>query len=48
MASNTSAFAARLAAEDKARLVRERFFLLKACMLHGDDAKVPYLYHLKQ
>ena len=29
------------------RLVRERFMLLKSCVMAGkDDAKVPYLYHL--
>ena len=29
------------------RLVRERFMLLKSCVMAGkDDVKVPYLYHL--
>ncbi|RYZ54530.1 MAG: hypothetical protein EOP49_04935 [Sphingobacteriales bacterium] len=47
MRGNKTAFSQRVAEEDKARLVRERFFLLKACMVHGEDAKVPYLYNLK-
>jgi len=46
MKSNHSSLAQRVAEEDKHRIVRERFMLLKSCMLVGDDAKAPYLYHL--
>ena len=37
----------RVRAKEIVRLVRERFMLLKSCVMAGkDDAKVPYLYHL--
>jgi len=47
MKSNHSDLAKRVAEEDKPRLVRERFMLLKACVLEGkDEPSKPYLYHL--
>lgn len=47
MRANSTDFARRVAEDDKSRLVRERFFLLKACMLGHDDTKAyPYLYHV--
>ena len=47
--ANTSAFAQRVAPEDQARLVRDRMFVLKQCILSGKDADAksePYLYNL--
>jgi hypothetical protein len=42
-----SEFSKRVAPEDQARLVRDRLYLLKACVLTGKDAdKEPYLYNL--
>jgi hypothetical protein len=44
-----SDFAKRVAPEDMGRLVRDRLYLLKACVINGkdvDSAKEPYLYHL--
>jgi hypothetical protein len=47
MKSAHSPLAQRMEEADKVRLVRERFMLLKSCVMAGkDDAKVPYLYHL--
>lgn len=42
-------FAKRVAPEDQGRLVRDRLYLLKQCILAGKDtdaAKEPYLYNL--
>ena len=45
--SGSSEFAKRVAPEDQARLVRDRMFLLKQCLLAGkDDASEAYLYRL--
>lgn len=44
-----SEFSKRVAPEDQARLVRDRLYLLKSCVLAGKDASAssePYLYHL--
>ena len=44
-----SDFAKRVATEDQGRLVRDRLYLLKACVINGKDvdvAKEPYLYNL--
>ena len=45
----TSAFSQRVSSDDQARLVRDRMYLLKQCVLSGKDTdatKEPYLYHL--
>lgn len=42
-------FAKRVAPEDQGRLVRDRLYLLKQCVISGKDAdagKEPYLYNL--
>jgi hypothetical protein len=47
--AGTSEFAKRVAADDAARLVRDRLHLLKTCLVNGADAdaaKEPYLYNL--
>jgi hypothetical protein len=44
-----SEFAKRIAPEDQNRLVRDRLYLLKKCLLNGKDADAksePYLYNL--
>ena len=42
-----SEFAKRVAPEDAARLVRDRLFLLKNCIISGKDTpSEPFLYHL--
>jgi len=44
-------FAKRVAVEDQNRLVRDRLYLLKACILGSKDADAkaePYLYNLAQ
>lgn len=44
-----SEFAKRVAPEDHGRLVRDRLYLLKQCVLAGkdlDSVKEPYMYHL--
>lgn len=47
MKSNHSELAKRMSEEDKVRLVRERFMVLKSCVMVGkDDARMPYLYHV--
>jgi hypothetical protein len=47
MKSNHSDLARRMAEDDKVRLVRDRFMVLKSCIMAGaDSAKVPYLYNL--
>lgn len=45
----TSSFSKRVSADDQARLVRDRLYVLKQCVLAGKDTdagKEPYLYHL--
>ena len=43
----TSDFAKRVAPEDAGRLVRDRLFLLKSCIIAGKDTHAePFLYHL--
>ena len=42
-------FAKRVLPDDRARLVRDRMYVLKACILSGKDADAkaePYLYAL--
>lgn len=47
MKSNHSELAQRMAEDDKVRLVRDRFMILKSCIIAGaDSAKVPYLYNV--
>lgn len=47
MKSAHSPLAQRMEEADRVRLVRERFMLLKGCVMVGkDDPKVPYLYQL--
>jgi hypothetical protein len=42
-----SDLAKRVAPEDAARLVRDRLFLLKNCIISGKDTpSEPFLYHL--
>ena len=44
-----SEFAKRVAPEDQGRLVRDRLYLLKACVINGKDVEAtaePYLYAL--
>lgn len=45
----SSEFAKRVAGDDQGRLVRDRLYLLKACVINGKDVdsiKEPYLYNL--
>ena len=43
----SSEFAKRVAPEDAGRLVRDRLFLLKSCVIAGKDTpSEPFLYHL--
>ena len=47
--SGKTEFAKRVAPEDQGRLVRDRLFLLKACVIRGKDMdgqKEPFLYNL--
>ncbi len=47
--AGTSDFAQRIATEDKGRLVRDRLYLLKQCVIAGKDAdatREPYLFNL--
>jgi hypothetical protein len=47
--AGASDFAQRIATEDKGRLVRDRLYLLKQCVIAGKDAdstKEPYLFNL--
>ncbi len=47
--AGSTEFAKRVSGDDQARLVRDRLFLLKKCVLTGKDtdaATEPYLYHL--
>ena len=41
-----SEFAKRVLPEDQARLVRDRLFLLKICVVNKKDSDEPYLYSL--
>ena len=41
-----SEFAKRVLPEDQARLVRDRLFLLKMCVVNKKDSDEPFLYSL--
>lgn len=45
--AGVSDFAKRVTPDDQGRLVRDRLYLLKKCVIAGkDDDKEPYLYNL--
>jgi len=45
--AGSSDFAKRVESDDAGRLVRDRLFLLKTCIIAGKDTHAePYLYHL--
>lgn len=46
MKSGTTALAQRIDEADKIRVVRDRFTLLKRCVVAGKDVDSPYLYKL--
>lgn len=45
--AGSTEFAKRVAEDDKKRLVRDRFALLKLCIEGADVQTIPYLYNLK-